>query len=107
MWVALAVLRRARGIRGELVAESLGSDRDRFMSGLDGDAGSAAVDSEQGQPAELERSWVHQGSLVLKFVGRRHPHGCRRPARAGSFVFRKSSGRRSRRRDLSFRSGRM
>ena len=68
MWVALAVLRRARGIRGELIAENLGSDRDRFLSGLAVTLVSA-LDSKQGQPAELESSWLHQGSLVLKFRG--------------------------------------
>jgi ribosomal 30S subunit maturation factor RimM len=26
-------------------------------------------DAIHGEPAELERSWIHQGSLVLKFVG--------------------------------------
>ena len=26
-------------------------------------------DAMRGEPAELERCWIHQGSLVLKFVG--------------------------------------
>jgi 16S rRNA processing protein RimM len=60
------VLRRARGIRGEVIAESLGSEQDRFSAGLTVTLLRAPTD-EQGRPAELERSWIHQGSLILKF----------------------------------------
>ena len=66
--MALAALRRARGIRGELLAESLGSEFDRFIPGLEVML-RPAVDAESGRQAELERCWVHQGLLVLKFVG--------------------------------------
>jgi 16S rRNA processing protein RimM len=68
MWVALAVLRRARGIKGELVAENLRSEPDRFSAGLAVTL-MEAPESDRGRPAELERSWMHQGSLVLKFRG--------------------------------------
>jgi 16S rRNA processing protein RimM len=64
----LAVLRRARGIRGELVAESLGSEPERFTPGLQLTL-LPSLDSEDGRQAELERCWVHQDSLVLKFKG--------------------------------------
>jgi 16S rRNA processing protein RimM len=64
----LAVLRRARGIRGELIAEMLGSEPERFSQGLAVTL-LPALTSEQGRPAELERSWMHQGSLILKFRG--------------------------------------
>jgi 16S rRNA processing protein RimM len=66
--VALAVLRRARGIRGELVAESLGSEPERFAAGLKV-ALLPSLDRDQGREVTLERSWMHQGSLVLKFAG--------------------------------------
>jgi 16S rRNA processing protein RimM len=65
-WVSLAVLRRPRGIRGEIFAETLGSPLDRFTAGL------AVVmfdPAGNGQPAEIERSWVHNGRLVLKLRG--------------------------------------
>ena len=66
--MALAALRRARGIRGELVAESFGSDPDRFTEGLKVTL-MPSLDFGRGRPVELERCWVHQGSLVLKFAG--------------------------------------
>jgi 16S rRNA processing protein RimM len=68
MWVTLAVLRRARGIRGELVAESLGSEPDRFSPGLAVTL-FADLKAERGRVVELERSWMHQDSLILKFRG--------------------------------------
>lgn len=64
----MASLRRARGIRGELLAENLGSDPERFRPGLKVMLNRSA-DEAGGRPAELERSWVHQGLLVLKFAG--------------------------------------
>ena len=67
-WVALAALRRARGIRGELVAENLGSDPERFAPGLKGTL-LPSLESDGGRAAELERAWTHAGSLVLKFTG--------------------------------------
>ena len=61
-WVVLAVLRRARGLRGELTAESLGSEVERFTPGL-----RVWLDGER--PLEIERAWDHNGRLVLKFAG--------------------------------------
>jgi 16S rRNA processing protein RimM len=66
--VALAVLRRARGIRGEVIAESLGSEPVRFSPGLSVTL-LPTLASEYGRSAELERSWIHQDSLILKFRG--------------------------------------
>jgi 16S rRNA processing protein RimM len=63
-WVVLAVLRRARGIRGELFAESLGSPLERFTPGL-----SVTLFDPAGahqRSAEVERGWAHNGRLVLK-----------------------------------------
>lgn len=67
-WVALAALRRARGIRGEVVAENLGSDPERFVPGLKGIL-LAALESDSGRDVEVERAWFHGESLVLKFRG--------------------------------------
>ena len=65
-WVVLARVRRARGIRGEIVVETFGSSPERFETGLKlvvSKRGSA--DSE----AEVERAWVHNGDLILKLKG--------------------------------------
>ena len=67
-WVALAALRRARGIKGEILAENLGSDPERFQPGLKVSL-LPSLNVKQGRSAELECCWVQQGSLVLKFVG--------------------------------------
>ncbi len=63
----LAVLMRARGLRGELFAKSMGSHPDRFTAGLPVTLTSPG--EQQERPAEVEHSWVHNGRLVLKFQG--------------------------------------
>jgi 16S rRNA processing protein RimM len=63
--VVLAVLRRARGLRGELIAESLGSPEERFRAGLEVTLHGKLTE----QAAEIERGWTHNGRLVLKFKG--------------------------------------
>ena len=67
-WVALAALRRARGIRGEIVAENLGSSVDRFQPGLVATV-MPSVAGSGGRSVELERAWTHGSELVLKFAG--------------------------------------
>jgi 16S rRNA processing protein RimM len=62
-WVAVAVLGRPRGNRGELTAESLSSRPERFARlkevRLVGDGGAYQV----------EEVWEHAGALVFKFRG--------------------------------------
>jgi 16S rRNA processing protein RimM len=62
-WVAVAVLGRPRGNRGELTAESLSSKPERFAQlkevRLMGDGGAYQV----------EEVWEHAGALVFKFRG--------------------------------------
>lgn len=65
--MVLAVLRRARGLRGELFAQSLGSHPDRFVVGLP--VVLVSPDKAEEKPAEVEHSWTHNGRLVLKFRG--------------------------------------
>lgn len=65
--MVLALVRGARGLQGEVLAESMGSSPERFAPGL-------AVrlfrsGSDCGLPLEIERSWLHSGRLVLKFRG--------------------------------------
>ena len=58
------MLRRARGIRGELFAESMGSPLERFTPGLS----VSLFDPAGGRQchAEIEHGWAHNGRLVLK-----------------------------------------
>jgi 16S rRNA processing protein RimM len=62
-WVAVAVLGRPRGNRGELTAESLSSRPERFARlrevRLVGD----------GSAYQVEEVWEHAGALVFKFRG--------------------------------------
>jgi len=67
-WVAVALLGRTRGNRGELTAFTLSSKPERyeqlsavflFGSGL----------PEQGERYEVESTWLHKGVLILKFRG--------------------------------------
>ena len=64
----MAALRRARGIRGELVAENLGSDPDRFQTGLKATI-VPSLAAHSGREVQIERAWTHRDELVLKFVG--------------------------------------
>ncbi len=64
-WVVLASLRRARGIRGEIVAVLDGSEPERFEPGMKVTLVGKGVE----KPAEIERVWQHDGALVLKFAG--------------------------------------
>jgi 16S rRNA processing protein RimM len=65
-WIAVALLGRPRGNRGELTAVSLSSKPERFarlreirLAGLAGD----------GASYEVEQVWEHSGELVFKFKG--------------------------------------
>jgi 16S rRNA processing protein RimM len=62
-WIAVAVLGRPRGNRGELTAVSLSSKPERFARlrdvRLEGD----------GTAYQVEEVWEHSGELVFKFKG--------------------------------------
>jgi 16S rRNA processing protein RimM len=64
-WVVLARLRRVRGLRGELVAESTGSAPERFEPGLK----VHLVREGKSRPGVIESAWLHGPELVLKFQG--------------------------------------
>ena len=63
--MTVASLVRPRGNRGELIAVSLSSDLSRFESLH------SVILSRAGRQIEaaLERAWMHDGQLVLKFEG--------------------------------------
>jgi 16S rRNA processing protein RimM len=65
-WVTVAVLGKTRGIRGEITALPLSGKPDRFhnLRGVHLYTASAAL-----LPAEVESSWFHDRTLILKFRG--------------------------------------
>ena len=62
-WVAVAVLGKTRGNRGELTAIPLGGKPERFES-LD-----EVFLFGSGMRYEVESTWFHQGTLIFKFRG--------------------------------------
>jgi len=65
-WVILARIRRARGIRGEVAAEIEEARVERFVPGL---AVHLLGQNGRDTPAVIERAWMHDGGIVLKFQG--------------------------------------
>jgi 16S rRNA processing protein RimM len=67
-WVTLALLLKARGIKGEIAAEGFGTRPERFTSLKEAylfrDAPEAA-----GELVEIESVWEQKGQLVFKFRG--------------------------------------
>jgi len=63
-WVAVAVLGRPRGNRGELTAESLSSRPDRFARLKE-----VRLVGDETVNREVEEVWEHAGALVFKFRG--------------------------------------
>lgn len=63
----LAALKRARGLRGEIFADSLGTRRERFVPGLP--VFLFPPGGDEGKAVEIERAWYFQDRLVLKFAG--------------------------------------
>ncbi len=92
------MLRKARGIRGEITAEAFGAKAERFENLQSGYL--IGPDGVQ-KPVQVESAWEHQGRLVLKFRGvdamsaaeelegleLRIPKEDRPPAREGEFYF--------------------
>ncbi len=67
-WIAVAVLGRPRGNRGELTATSLSSKPERFAR-LRGVRLLGPVPSNEDASYEVEEVWEHSGELVFKFKG--------------------------------------
>lgn len=62
-WVAIAVLGKTRGNRGEITAFSLSSKPERFQNLNE------VFLFGSGQRLEVETTWFHMGTLVFKFRG--------------------------------------
>jgi 16S rRNA processing protein RimM len=71
-WVAVALLGKTRGNRGEVTAQALSDTRERYQALRDvflfaeARASRPAIHGEQFQ---VENAWFHQGVLILKFRG--------------------------------------
>jgi 16S rRNA processing protein RimM len=65
-WVTVAVLGKTRGIRGEITAVSLSGKPDRFRNLRE-----VSLYPASGAPRtlEVESSWFHDRTLILKFRG--------------------------------------
>jgi 16S rRNA processing protein RimM len=65
-YVTIARVLRSRGNRGEVAAEDLSDGNERFGEGV-----SLFLTDPSGKRrgAVIERSWKHQGRLILKFAG--------------------------------------
>ncbi len=63
-WIAVAVLGRPRGNRGELTATSLSSRPERFAR-----LRQVRLDAAEPGSFEVEEVWEHAGELVFKFRG--------------------------------------
>ena len=62
-WVAVAVLGKTRGNRGEITAFALSSKPERFQSLRE------VYLFGSGEKAEVENTWFHSGVLIFKFRG--------------------------------------
>lgn len=65
-YVTIARVLRSRGNRGEVAAEDLSDGNERFAEGA---CVLLADHSGDRNEAVIERSWYHQGRLILKFKG--------------------------------------
>ncbi len=76
-WVAVALLGKTRGNRGEITAQALSSKPERYQllrevflvreGPAPGHAGGSGP--LRGERFEVESSWFHRGALILKFKG--------------------------------------
>lgn len=64
-WVSVAVLHRARGIRGEVTAESLSSRPERFVRLKE----VRLVGEKTTSLHQVEEVWQHGSVLIFKFAG--------------------------------------
>jgi len=65
-WIALARITKPRGNRGEVAAQDLCEDLDRFAEGAE-----MTLRDPAGRlkTAKIENAWDHNGRLILKFEG--------------------------------------
>jgi 16S rRNA processing protein RimM len=66
-WVAIALLGRTRGNRGEVTAQALGGKPERFQ--ILGEVYLAGGRPGCPDRLEVESTWFHSGTLIFKFRG--------------------------------------
>jgi len=66
-WVAVALLGKTRGNRGEVTALALSGKPERYQTL--GEVYLFRADAASGERLEVEFTWFHQGVLVFKFRG--------------------------------------
>jgi len=64
--ISVARIARPRGVRGEVIADLLTDFPDRFSSM---DMALVKIASGEMMQLKLQRAWMHQGRIVLKFEG--------------------------------------
>ena len=68
-WVAIALLGKTRGNRGEVTAVALSSKPERYESLAEVWLFGAASGPSRGERYEVEHTWFHDGTLIFKFRG--------------------------------------
>ena len=66
-WIAIAILGRTRGNRGEITAIPLSTKLERYESL--GDVYLLGRDSAEAQKRTVESTWFHDATLIFKFKG--------------------------------------
>jgi len=67
-WVTIALLVKARGVRGEIAAENLSCGAERFQGIENGRLFGKGCPPE-GRPVVVDSAWEHGGRVILKFSG--------------------------------------
>ena len=67
-WITVAVLVKARGIRGEIAAANLSAGVERLRS-LENARLFGPQGPPEGRPVVVESAWEHGGRAILKFSG--------------------------------------
>jgi 16S rRNA processing protein RimM len=68
-WVAIAIIGKTRGNRGEVTAVVLSSKPERFETLQEVWLFGAAAGTSRGKRFEVEHTWFHDGTLIFKFRG--------------------------------------
>ncbi|HKA00652.1 MAG TPA: ribosome maturation factor RimM [Candidatus Solibacter sp.] len=68
-WVAIAIVGKTRGNRGEVTAVALSSKPERFEALKEVWLFGAAAGMSRGERFEVEHTWFHDGTLIFKFRG--------------------------------------
>jgi len=68
-WIAIALLGKTRGNRGEVTAVALSSKPERFETLQEVWLFGTGAGASRGERFEVEQTWFHNGTLIFKFRG--------------------------------------